>query len=259
MTEAEFHWKDAKQFNGLQILLAFIIPSAIGFFGFRYVLPILYEGGMPAIVAWPLTASVMLLAFTIVPILMMKREAADLNINLKARMCLKPLSGKQWLIALAILVVGLVAALSLGSLNIVWAEITGLKVPEYFPFFLNPAIDPMTADPATLTPGFVLKGAYWLVGLMLITLFLNILVEELYFRAWLLPKMQNLGKASWLVNGLAFAFYHTFQLWLLPQILPLSLLMAFVVYKTRSIWPVFIIHLLINSLTGVAMVMLIMG
>lgn len=259
MVEAEFHWKDAKQFNWLQIFLAFAIPSAIGFLGFRYILPQLYEGGMPAIIGWPLVASVMLLAFTIVPILMMKREAADLGISLKARMCLKSLSRKEWLIALVILIVGLVAALSLGSLNVIWAEVTGLKVPEYFPFFLNPAIDPMTADPATLTPGFELKGAYWLVGLMLVTLFLNILVEELYFRAWLLPKMQNLGKASWLVNGVAFALYHTFQLWLLPQILPLSLLMAFVVYKTKSIWPVFIIHLLVNSLTGVAMLMLIMA
>ncbi|PCI85928.1 MAG: hypothetical protein COB24_11305 [Hyphomicrobiales bacterium] len=259
MIEPEFHWKDAKQFSWLQVFLAFAIPSAVGFFGFHYVLPELHEGGMPAIVAWPLVASIMLLPLTIVPVLMMKREATDLNISLKARMCLKSLSGKEWLIALGILIIGLIAAAGLGSLSAVWSEFSGLKVPEYFPFFLNPAIDPMTADPAALTPGFVLKGAFWLVGLMLITLFLNILVEELYFRAWLLPKMQNLSVTPWLVNGLAFAFYHIFQLWLLPQILPLSLLMAFVVYKTKSIWPVFIIHLLTNSLTGVAMFMLIMG
>lgn len=259
MASNEFHWQDAKQFSGLQVFLAFAIPSAMGLFGFHFILPWLFEGGMPAVVAWPLVASVMLLAFTIVPVLIMKREAAELNISLKARLCLRPLSRKEWLIAFGILIIGLVAALSLGGLNTIWSEFIGLKSPEYFPFFLNPAIDPMVADPATLTPGFELKGAYWLVGLMLVTLFLNILVEELYFRAWLLPKMQNFGKISWLVNGLAFAFYHTFQLWLLPQILPLSLLMAFIVYKTKSIWPVFIIHLLINSLTGVAMVMLIMA
>lgn len=199
----------------------------------------------------------MLLAFTIVPLLMMKTEAKNLGISLKARLNLKSLSRKEWLQSIGLLVVGLIAVISLGGLSSVWSEFISLSAPEYFPFFLNPAIDPMNTDPAILTPGFVLKGAYWLVGLMLITLFLNILVEELYFRAWLLPKMQRLGKYSWLVNGLGFAFYHTFQLWLLPQILPLSLIMAFVVYKTRSIWPVFIIHLLVNSLTGVGMLMLI--
>lgn len=259
MRNDEFKWQDAKQFNLFQIFLAFAIPSAIGFVGFRYLLPMIFESGIAAVVAWPMVASVMLLAFTVFPILMMKHEAADLNISLKARLCLRSLTGKEWLFAIGILIVALIAALVFGNLNIAWAELTGLSVPESFPFFLNPSIDPMTADPAMLTPGFKLTGAYWLIGLMLITLFLNILVEELYFRAWLLPKMQNLGQISWLINGIAFAFYHTFQLWLLPQILPLSLLMAFVVYKTKSIWPVFVIHLLVNSLTGIAMFMLVMA
>ena len=259
MANENFEWSSAPQLNPLQIFAAFAIPSAIGFVGFRTVLPMVYENGVPAVVAWPAIASVMLLAFTLVPILMMKREAAQLNISLKARMCLKTITRREWLFAVAVLIVGLLVTMSMGAVSVFWGELTGLSVPEYFPFFLNPAIDPMVTDPAVLTPGFELKGAYWLVGLMLITLFLNILVEELYFRAWLLPKMQNLGAASWAVNGLAFAFYHTFQLWLLPQIIPLSLFMAFVVYKTKSIWPAFVIHLLVNSLTGVAMVMLVMS
>lgn len=259
MTNKNFEWASAHQLNAVQIFAAFAIPSAIGFAGFRIVLPMVYESGIPAIIAWPAIASVMLLAFTVVPILMMKREAAQLNISLKARMCLRKISRREWLFAVAILIVGLLVTISMGAANLFWGELTGLSAPEYFPFFLNPTIDPMNTDPAVLTPGFELKGAYWLVGLMLITLFLNILVEELYFRAWLLPKMQNLGAASWVVNGLAFAFYHMFQLWLLPQILPLSLFMAFVVYKTKSIWPAFVIHLLVNSLTVVGMVMLVMS
>lgn len=258
MANTQFNWNDTKQFSYIQIFLAFAIPSAIGFFGFRVILPIIYDNGTPAVVAWPAIASIMLLAFTLVPLWFMKREAASLGISLKARLCLKPISRKEWLLALGILVIGLIAAMALSSASVMWSEFSGFKVPEYFPFFLNPAIDPMATDPASLTPGFELKGAYWLVGLMLVTLLLNILVEEIYFRAWLLPKMQSLGKASWVVNGVAFAFYHTFQLWLLPQILPLSLFMAFVVYKTKSIWPAFVIHLLVNSLTGAAMVYLVM-
>lgn len=257
LESSEFRWQDAKQFSIFQVLLAFAVPSTIGFIGFRYVLPMVYENGTPAVVGWPVVASIMLLGFLVAPLLLMKREADTLNISLKARLCLKPLNRKDWMLAVGILFLGLIFAMGLGSVSVIWGDFTGLEAPEYFPFFLNPAIDPMTTDPALLTPGFELKGAYWLVGLMLITLTLNILVEEVYFRAWLLPKMQNFGKYSWLLNGVFFAIYHTFQLWLLPQILPLSLFMAYVVYKTKSIWPVFIIHLLVNSLTGISMIMLI--
>lgn len=257
MSNHHLEWQSVRQLNGLQLFAAFAIPSAIAFTGFHVLLPIVHASGVPAIVAWPVIASLMLLGFTGAAIFLMKREAGVLGVSLKARMCLKPLSLKQWGFAIGILLIGVAAAAGLGSASQLWSNATGLRAPEYFPFFLDPSIDPMSTASTELTPGFQLKGAYWLIGLMLLTLALNVLVEELYFRAWLLPKMQFLGGASWIVNGLGFAFYHTFQLWLLPQILPLSLFMAFVVYKTRSIWPAFAIHLVVNSLTVAGIVLLI--
>ncbi|MBT5072489.1 MAG: CPBP family intramembrane metalloprotease, partial [Kordiimonadaceae bacterium] len=44
------------------------------------------------------------------------------------------------------------------------------------------------------------------------TLFLNILTEEFYFRAYLLPKLSKYGNLSWVINGGLFALYHSFQL-----------------------------------------------
>ena len=254
-----FDWENAKQLNLWQMFLAFAIPSAIAFTGFHFVLPAMHAGGMPAIVAWPIVASVMLLGFTLAPLWLMNKEAKELGISLKERMCLKPLNRKQWLIASGILVVGLIFAGISGGLNVPWMQLTGLSVPDYYPFFLNPTVDPTTMDAEALTPGFQLKGAYWLIGLMVVTLLLNILVEEFYFRAWLLPKMMTLGAAAWLVNGVAFALYHTFQLWILPQLIPLSIFMAFVVYFTRSIWPALVFHLAVNSLNVGAIVWLIVS
>lgn len=88
MTDNQFNWTDAKQLNLFQIFLAFAIPSAMGLFGFHILLPQLFNGGLAAVVAWPLIASVMLLAFTLVPLMMMKSEAKNLRISLKSRMCL---------------------------------------------------------------------------------------------------------------------------------------------------------------------------
>ena len=131
------------------------------------------------------------------------------------------------------------------------------RIPEYYPFFLNPQIDPAKAGMEQLSPGYPLQGEYWLIGLMSITLLLNILTEELYFRAWLLPKMSSFKQGSWILNGAFFAFYHTFQFWLFPQILPMSLIMAFVVYRSRSIWPAFVIHMIANSLNVIGLILIV--
>ena len=253
MLNSSFEWAKTKQFSFSQILLAFAIPSAIAFIGFRSVLPMIHAKGIPAILAWPAVASTMLFLFVIAAVILLKKDAAVLQISLKERMCLKPLSLKQWGAYLGILILGFIVTLLFSKLSIYMTEIPFLSVPDYFPFFLNPGIDPMTANPAILAPGVTLKGAYWLLPLIGLTLTLNILTEELYFRAWLQPKMNNYGAWSWVLNGFMFACYHTYQIWLFPQILPISLVMAFVVYKSKSIWPAIAIHMVVNTMTVVGL------
>jgi len=259
MSDDTFIWQSAKQLSILQITLAFLIPSAVAFTGFRAVLPVLVERGVPSIIAWPAVASIMLLGFVLVAIIFLNKEARELNISFKQRACLRSLSFKQWSVYVGILFLGMVVTIIISKTSILFTRIPGLSVPDYFPFFLNPAIDPMNTESSLLTPGFVLKGAIWMIPFIALTLFLNILTEELYFRAWLLPKLSKYGNMSWVINGGLFALYHSYQLWLLPQILPVSLFTAYVVYKSRSIWPAFAFHLLTNILTVLGMVFLIVS
>ncbi len=259
MSDDTFIWQSSKQLSILQIILAFLIPSAVAFTGFRVVLPVLVEGGVPSIIAWPAVASIMLLGFVLVAIIFLNKEAKELNISFKERACLRSLSFKQWSVYVGILFLGMVVTIIVSKTSILFTHIPGLSVPDYFPFFLNPAIDPMNTESSLLTPGFVLKGAIWMIPFIALTLFLNILTEELYFRAWLLPKLSKYGNMSWVINGGLFALYHSYQLWLLPQILPVSLFTAYVVYKSRSIWPAFAFHMLANILTVLGMVFLIVS
>lgn len=252
-----FNWETTNQLSLKKIIMAFFVPSAVAFTGFRVILPILVNNNMPTIIAWPLVASLMLLGLVIVAIILLKKEATRLNISLKSRMCLGRLSFKQWVITLGVLLLGLLATIMFSKLSIYFTNFPGLSVPDYFPFFLNPHVDPIHTNPSLLTPGFTLKGAYFLIPLISTTLFLNILTEELYFRAYLLPKMYKYKKMSWILNGTLFALYHTYQFWLFPQILPISLAVAFVVYKNKNIWPAFIIHMVTNLMTVAGMVYLI--
>lgn len=260
MTSNNFDWDKTKQLSIIQLLLAFALPSAFAFVGFRLVLPMLVKSGTPVLIAWPSIASVMLSGFVIVAFILLRSEARQLNIPLTSRMCLKRLSFKQWLIYIVILFVGFAFAMIAVQLVEPFMKATGLTIPDYMPFFLNPLINPAEVDQSVLSPGLPLKGQFVLIPLMAITLLLNIMAEEFYFRAWILPKLSRYGSIGWVINAVLFALYHSFQLWLLPTILVGSLIFAFVIYKSKSIWPALVGHLVGNFLfTILGVLILILG
>jgi membrane protease YdiL (CAAX protease family) len=260
MTTNAFDWEKSGQLSVIQLLLATFIPSAIAFTGFRVVLPALVKNGTPVLIGWPSVASVMLFGFVLVAIFLLRAEAKQLGISLWARMCFKKLSLKEW--GLYIVLVLLALAVSMGAQGLVppFMDTVGLTVPDYMPFFLNPKVDPTNTDVAILSPDLQLQGNYSLLLLVGVTLFLNILAEELYFRAWILPKLTKYGAWGWVMNGVLFALYHTFQLWLLPALLVASLFFAFIFYKSKSIWPSLAAHLIGNFLLSIlGVLMLILG
>jgi membrane protease YdiL (CAAX protease family) len=153
-------------------------------------------------------------------------------------------------VTIAIMVVAIGLSFAVKPLLRPFMDLFGLHVPSYTPFFLNPdvAASPATAD--SLAPGVRFHGNYMLLALQAVVLVFNISAEEIYFRAWMLPKLSRLGAASWIVNGVLFACYHTFQIWLFPQLLVASLGMALMVRVSRSIWPSVVGHLVANFLLG---------
>ena len=161
---------------------------------------------------------------------------------------------------LAIAIVGLILVSGVQTIIPGILKAIGFTIPAYMPFFLNPGINAATADMQVLSPGLPLQGQYGVLALLGVALLLNVLTEELYFRAWMLPKLSRFGGWSWVLNGALFAFYHTFQLWLLPVLLVSSLLFAFICYKSKSIWPSLVAHLVGNFLLSILAVwMLIAG
>lgn len=89
------------------------------------------------------------------------------------------------------------------------------------------------------------KGAWWILGLFLITMVFNyFLGEEFLYRGILLPRMNGVfGKWDWFANGVLFGFYHLHK----PQIIiSTALLFGFVFSfpskRFQSSWMAFIIH-----------------
>ena len=249
--DSNFDWSKLKQLNFLQVLLAFFLPSSFAFFGFRFILPWTVENGHPKVLMWGIIASIMLLIFVVVGFVLIRNEARANNISIRDRLLIKKLGVKKWLICLGIMIAGIILSSAVSPIVEFFKELPGLSIPDYMPFWLNPSIDPMNTDMDILSPNFALKGNYLVVVIMSICLLLNILAEEIYFRGWLLPKMQNFGKWSWVLNGLLFALYHTFQLWLFPMLFVLSLATTLTVYLSKSILPAFLTHIIANFVLGI--------
>ena len=245
MTSRIFKWEETTQLSIVGIVLAFMLPSAGGFVIFHLILPALVDAGNPVLLAYSYVGIAGLFSILAAGLLLMRREAAAMGITLTSRMAFKRLPLRRALIAAAIIVVGFILAIGASPLVVPLINAVGLTIPDYMPFFLNPTISPM-AEMEVISPGLNLVGAYFLLPLFGVFLLFNILAEEFYFRAWILPKLAKYGRWSWVINGTMFALYHTFQLWWFPVLIVASLTFAFVFYWTRSVWPGLIGHLFFN-------------
>jgi membrane protease YdiL (CAAX protease family) len=75
-------------------------------------------------------------------------------------------------------------------------------------------------------------------------------VEELYFRGYLLPRIPRAGSlAVWLNAGL-FTIYHFWQPFNYLTIFVFALLLAYTVKRTRAVWIGISIHVLLNLIGG---------
>ncbi|MBN1758119.1 MAG: CPBP family intramembrane metalloprotease, partial [Chitinispirillaceae bacterium] len=54
----------------------------------------------------------------------------------------------------------------------------------------------------------------------------------------------------WVISGILFALYHTFQIWLLPTLIIATCSMAYITQRTKSIIPSLTVHFVVNFLLG---------
>ncbi len=89
-----------------------------------------------------------------------------------------------------------------------------------------------------------LKGAWWLVGVALVSCLFNyVLGEELLFRGILLPKMRGVfGRWDWIANSVLFAVYHLHRPTQILGFVFGSLAWTLPTRRFRSLWYSIILH-----------------
>ncbi len=87
----------------------------------------------------------------------------------------------------------------------------------------------------------------FLIGI-LIDGFVGPIVEELYFRGYLLPRMQYLKKWAPVVNGLFFGLYHFWQPHNFIATSIVGIILSYIVWKKKNVYLGILIHCILNVL-----------
>lgn len=92
------------------------------------------------------------------------------------------------------------------------------------------------------TPEF--EGAWWLLGIVLLSCVFNyFLGEEFFFHGVLLPKMRGVfGKWDWVANAILFGLYHLHKPWAILSIIISALSFSLPSRRFKSNWMAVIVH-----------------
>jgi membrane protease YdiL (CAAX protease family) len=85
------------------------------------------------------------------------------------------------------------------------------------------------------------------------------IVEELYFRGYLMPRLSALKGWAPLVNTVLFALQHFLTPWQVPFIILGVLPQAYLVYKKRNIYLGILAHSILNLLSAILLVVSLFG
>jgi hypothetical protein len=155
-----------------------------------------------------------------------------------------PRSWKAWGLIIALVVVGLSLTQILQPTTAAIASI--FPPPDWFPASQHP-FKPVNSIGDAL-PGVTFSGNYLFLLLFLFTGTMNVLGEDLYYRAALIPKLHGLfGKQAWLAGGLIFTIKHVYVWWrFVADATALGVIGGFIFGPLCSLPAIMLVHFLTN-------------
>ncbi len=128
------------------------------------------------------------------------------------------------------------------AISILTAPASSFLIDRVFWWLPDWLVDP---DPILYTDSV---GVLWVVFLsvLLIDGIVNPVVEEMYWRGYLMPRLARFGRWAPVINGLLFGLQHFWQPFNYVSIVPSSLLIAYVVWWKKNLYVSVIAHCTVN-------------
>jgi membrane protease YdiL (CAAX protease family) len=236
-----------EQLPRLTLLVLFLVPGALMTVVFVAIAPFIEAQGFP-----PIAALLVAIALVLVPFELgivwraSRRQGFDSAVPYRRSL---PIRDWLWLVPALIVAAFVGFGVSMAIEPIIIDSLFGW-VPDWF---VRP-IDPDRVREYSREAWLVTLGAYFVLNG-----FVGPIVEELYFRGYLLPRMEWMGRWAPLVNVSLFSLYHFWSPW---QVLGRILGFAPTVYAVRwkqNIYLGMVVHCSLNTLGIVIIGSLILG
>ncbi len=140
--------------------------------------------------------------------------------------------------------VGLVVGLLAWAVAVSLLGIGGSFKDSFFAWMPVWARDPMTGATGGVSTATIIT----VVGYVVFLVVLGPLVEELYFRGYLLPRIGRFGAWAALINVSLFALYHLWKPWDVINLILILGPMVYVVWRTKDVRIGIALHIALNSI-----------
>ena len=225
---------------GLVIALH-LLPGALMTVAYVLLEPLAVVAGFPAIAALLAAIIVVLIPFELAVVVLAGDRGAGVGDAIgNAVPYRRPIPARRWLWLVPVLI--LAAFVGFGLSAVIEPQIIGGLFGWLPEWFVRPIDLAHTAD-YSRTVWVVTLAAY-----LILNGFLGPIVEETYFRGFLLPHLERFGRWAPLINVSLFSLYHFWSPWqLLARILGFAPT-VYAVRWTRNVYLGMVVHCSLNTL-----------
>jgi len=242
---------NASQFNWPQLILFVMLPISWWFVALYVVLPLYFadhtaaNGELTGWVILSVTSVCYLFEFSLA-LFIFRSEGYRLTPSaLHERInWYWPKGWKVWGLIVVLVVIGLGMSQLLKPVTMFITSV--LPPPDWFPASQHP-LKPVRSLEDTL-PGVSFSGNYLFLLLVLFSGAMNIIGEDLYYRAALIPKLHGLfGKWAWLAGGFIYSIKHLYVWWrFIADATALGIIGGYIFGPLCSLPAIMLIHFLTN-------------
>ena len=236
------------QLSTPRLLVLFLLPGALMTLAFVLLKPVVEAIGFPPIAALLLAIVGVLVPFELAVVVRAGRAAGSVRAAIPYRV---PMPLVTWLWLVPALIVAAFLGFGIHQLIEPWLITTFFGwLPQWYvtPISMDHVVD--------------YSSAVWtvtLVAFLAINGFVGPIVEELYFRGYLLPRMERMGRWAPLVNVSLFSLYHFWSPWqLVARILGFAPTVYAVRWK-RNIYLGMVVHCSLNTIAVLLVASLVFG
>ena len=208
---------------------------------FYAVAPVVMRAGYPAIAGAVLAAALVLISAELGWLL---REA-HARTGSWAIGAVLPFRPGPFTWRKALLVVGLLV----WAVGVSLLGIGGSMKDSFFSWMPSWALDPLEGADGSSSARLVT-----VIGYVIVLVVLGPLVEELYFRGYLLPRLGRFGAWAPLINVSLFALYHLWKPWDVLNLVLVLAPMVYAVWRLKDIRVGIALHMALNSIALVNVV-----